>query len=90
MKKELYQLYLKVVECVNGISKSPFDIIDTSATLYVKYMDVLTPNLQEVMGKCLLFVNKDFEGEMTFDEMIGYGDELVEELSGCLGEYFDD
>lgn len=90
MRTELYDLYLMAVKGANCAETNQFKIIDKSATIYVKYMDELAPNLQEVMGKCLMFINKDFEGAITFDEMVSYGNELVEELSGCLGEYFSD
>lgn len=89
-RQELYNLYEMATNYMTNNTDKPFAVLDKAAEIYVNYKNQLSPSLQKVTGKCLCFINHDFESEMTFSEYASYGDELIEDLSGFLGEYFSD
>lgn len=90
LKQELHELYTMANDYVNGKNNKPSTILNKSAQLYVDYKDQLSPSLKKITGKSLSYVNMDFEYELPFDEYISCGNELIEELCGCLGEIFGD
>ena len=87
MKEKLYEIYEMAVDYLNGKDINPTSIISEAAGVYGEY-DV-PEQLKEVLSRCMLFTNKDFESELTIGEYINKGDSLIEELSGFLGEYFE-
>ena len=42
----------------------------------------------EVLTKCVYYINRDFDHEVSLAEYAEMSGELVEEISGCLGEFF--
>jgi len=97
LRCQLYGLYKKSADWMRGLNYENVDelnIINEGA-------DILTNNLEEldsiegqfervydVLTKCVYYINKDFEHEVTLEEYMAMGGELVEEISGYLGEFF--
>ena len=91
MNKDLYLVYNLATEYLAPQTNiSPIEVLGKAADVYVNYANEL-PNdsLKEVCGKCLCFINHDFEEDMTIKEWIAYGDELIEELSAYIGAWLD-
>ena len=96
LRCQLYGLYKKSADWMQGLNENvnELNIINEGA-------DILTNNLEEldsiegrferayeVLTKCVYYINKDFDHEVTLAEYDALGGELVEEISGCLGEFF--
>lgn len=87
MEKELFELYeLASAYLDNG--NNPLQIIRKASDLYVNHSSNIPQDILNVCGQCMLYVNKDFEENMTFDKYVVLGEELIETLSGVLGEHF--
>lgn len=97
LRCQLYGLYKKTSDWLQGLnheSVNELNIINEGA-------DILTNNLEEldsiegqfecvyeVLTRCVYYINKDFDHEVTLGEYLEISGELVEEISGCLGEFF--
>lgn len=97
LRCQLYGLYKKSADWLQGLNYenvNELNIINEGA-------DILTNNLEEldsvegqfegvyeVLTKCVYYINKDFDHEVTLEEYMAMGGELVEEISGYLGELF--
>lgn len=87
MEKKLYQIYDLASRYICGDDTALHtEIIGLAAQL--AYEESLPNELKELFGRCLCYTNKDFEKPMTFAEYVSLGEELIEELSGFLGEHF--
>ena len=86
MEKKLRDLYKAATSYLCNESDNPFVVLDKAAEIYTEYGSTLSPQLQEVLGKCLCFINHDFEEPINFAKYVSYGDELIEEISGFVGE----
>lgn len=97
LRCKLYGLYKKSADWLQGLNYenvNELNIINEGA-------DILNDNLEEldsiegqfegvyeVLTKCIYYINRDFDHEVTLKEYVELGGELVEEISGCLGELF--
>lgn len=97
LRCQLYGLYKKSADWLQGLNSenvNKLNIINEGA-------DILTNNLEEldsiegqfegvyeVLTRCVYYINKDFDHEVTIEEYMAMGGELVEEISGYLGEFF--
>lgn len=97
LRYQLYGLYKKSVDWMQRLNYenvNELNIINEGA-------DILTNNLEEldsiegnfegvyeVLTRCVYYINKDFDHEVTIEEYMAMGGELVEEISGYLGEFF--
>ena len=86
---ELHELNKMVADYMQAKTNNPIVILEKVAKIYVNNKDELDQKLQLVFFKCMLFINYDFEEGTTCQEFYKLGDELIEDLSGYLGEYFD-
>lgn len=87
--KDLYQVYDMATKYLTGEDISPIIIISKASDVYIKYLEDVPEQLVDILIQCSLYINKDFGKEISFSEYITMGEELVEELSGILGEYFE-
>ena len=86
---ELHEISRMVADYMYGKTNNPISIIKKAAEIYVKYGDELPDILKTTFGECLAFTNRDFEKDCTIQEYCERGGELIEDLSGFLGEYFE-
>lgn len=97
LNKKLFQLYQKAAHFINNAEPDDvqLEIINAAADILVEHEPELLEEAPEyvahILGKCLAYINKDFEDGVnpTLDEYVGMGYDLVEELSGYLGTYFE-
>ena len=79
--KEVYDLYDKCTKWLNGDDTcTPKEIIEEA-------VDVLAdiPELDSIWEKCMFHINN--WNENSIEDQCAEDEEIVEELSGCLGEY---
>lgn len=97
LRCQLFGLYKKAADWLQGLNYenvNELNIINEGA-------DILTNNLEEldsiegkfesvyeVLTRCVYYINKDFDHEVTLKEYVELGGALVEEISGYLGELF--
>lgn len=81
MKNKIENLYKRAVNYIEGITD------DTAHNIINYACDVLADNedLRELYGRCCFHIN--MWNDNTFEEQIAEGDEIIEEISGTLGEY---
>lgn len=87
---EIAKLDTMAADYVAEKTNYPFVVLDKAAEIYVNHTTDLSPELQEVFGRCLSFINHDFEKPMTFEEFVSYGDSLIEEVCGYCGQLLDE
>jgi hypothetical protein len=106
LRQRLFALYQRAAAYINGESEDDAEneIISEGAQIYIEYEEYLNGFVKAVIlkdleavrnvfltiGKCLTHQNRDFDHEVTFAEYTEMGYEIVEELSGFLGAFFDD
>ena len=79
--EEIYKLYEKCVNWLNGDDTyTPKEIIENA-------VDILADNseLNEIWKECAFHINNWYGN--TIEEQCEQAEELVEDLSGSLGEY---
>lgn len=87
---ELHELNKMVADYMQAKANNPITILEKAAKIYVNHKDELGQKLQLVFFNCMLFIKHDFgKKDITCQEFCELGDELIEDLSGYLGEYFD-
>lgn len=95
LRIKLFAIYKEAADYINNAEpkNTQLDIINDAALVVVENLEELeeAPDVQHVLGKCLLYINKDFEDGVnpTLEEYADIGYELVEELSGFLGAFFE-
>ena len=94
LNDKLYSLYERASDYINRADCDTIpDIIKNGADIFVEHEDELAemPSVAEVLGACLIHINKWFEDDEvpTLEEYEDDGYELVEEISGTLGEFFE-
>ena len=87
LHSKLQQLYIDAVNYCEEKEFKPLTIINDAADIYVQYEKELPDSLKEPLGKCLPYINQDFEENYTFSEYCEIGDTLIEDLMGYIGEY---
>lgn len=97
LKNKLFALYEKAANYMMEKENAPTEteIITEAATLYTENKEAIDnencPQL-DFLGVCPLYINKDFDNDMEVDETdyedMGY--DIVENISGFLGQYFGD
>ena len=87
--KQLVDVYDRANKYIAGEDVNPIEILEDVANLYVEYGNKLPEELTDTFSNCMLFINKDFDKPMRFDEYIDYGDELIEDLCGTIGKYLN-
>lgn len=82
MKNKIYNLYERAVNYLDGTSMddTPLAIINYACEVLADVED-----FRELYGRCCFHIN--MWNDNTFEEQIAEGDEIVEEISGELGEY---
>ena len=88
--KQLVDVYDRANKYIAGEDVNPVEILEDVANLYVEYGNKLPEELTDIFSDCMLFINKDFDKPIRFDEYIDYGDELIEDLCGTIGKYLND
>ena len=94
LRCQLFGLYEMAADYI-GDNKGCYianHIINEGANLLFDNLEVLEAydSIFEVLTKCVYFINMDFDHELTLAEYADKGPELVEEISGVLGEFFDE
>ena len=79
--KEVYDLYDKCLNCMNG------DDTFTPKAIIEEAVDVIAdiPELDAIWEKCVFHINN--WNEQSIEEQCDQDEEIVEELSGYLEEY---
>ena len=88
MDNDLKDLAKLVSSYMIGDEINVFDIFTLASQIYECYGDELPNDLKRLCCDSLLYLERDFEENPTFKEYIEIGEELIEDLSGALGEYF--
>ena len=97
LRCQLYGLYKKAADWMMGLNYenvSQLDIINDGADILVENLEELDSiegqfeGVYEVLTRCVYYINKDFDHDVTLKEYAELGGELVEEISGYLGEFF--
>lgn len=87
--KQLADIYNRATDYIAGKDIDPIAILGDAADIYIKYGAEMPEELIDIFSHCVLFINKDFDKPMRFDEYIDYGDELIEDLCGTIGKYLN-
>ena len=97
LRCQLYGLYKKASDWLQGLNYenvNELNIINEGADVLLYNLEELDSvegrfeGVYEVLTKCVYYINKDFDHEVTLQEYVAMGGELVEEISGYLGELF--
>lgn len=88
--KQLVDIYNRASDYIAGKDINPIDILTDAANLYMEYDSELPETLTDTFSECVLFINKNFDRPIRFDDYIDYGDELIQDLCRELGEYLND
>lgn len=97
LRCQLYGLYKKSADWLQGLNYenvNELNIINEGADILTEHLEELDSvegqfeGVYEVLTKCVYYINKDFDHEVTLEEYMAMGGELVEEISGYLGELF--
>lgn len=94
LRKALFGLYTEAADYI-GDNKGYYlasDIINEGADILMENLELISPfeKMFDVLTQCVYFINKDFDHDLTFEEYAAKGDEIIEEISGFLGEFFND
>ena len=84
---KLNELYKICAAYNGGHYNQPLTIIDEAAKIYIEHENELPANLKEPLGKCVPFINHNLEKDITFEEYCEFGEELIEDIIGYVGEY---
>lgn len=99
LRCKLYGLYKKAADWLQGLNYenvNELNIINEGADILNDHLEELDSiegrfeSVYEVLTKCVYYINKDFDHDVTLKEYVELGGELVEEISGFLGEFFGD
>ncbi len=97
LRCQLYGLYKKSVDWLlrlNYENVNELNIINDGADIIFNNLEELDSIdgrfecVYEVLTKCVYYINKDFDHEVTLAEYVEMSGKLVKEISGCLGELF--
>lgn len=99
LRCQLYGLYKKSTDWLQGLNYenvNELNIINEGADILINNLEELdsieesesTYGIYEILTRCVYYINKDFDHEVTIEEYMAMGGELVEEISGYLGEFF--
>ena len=98
LRLKLYGLYKKSSDWLmelNCENVSELDIINEGADILVENIEELSSiegqfeGVYEVLTRCVYYINNDFDHDVTLKEYVELGGELIEEISGYLGEFFE-
>ena len=106
LRKRLFDLYNRAAAYINGEGEdsAEYDIVSEGAQIYVEYTEYMNEfakaviiedfesvnNAFLIIGKCYTIHNRDFDHEVTYEEWMEMTCDIVEEISGFLGAFFDD
>lgn len=97
LRCQLYGLYKKASYWLQGLNYenvNELNIINEGADILTEHLEELDSvegqfeSIYEVLTRCVYYINKDFDHEVTLAEYMAMGGKLVKEISGCLGEFF--
>lgn len=97
LRCQLYGLYKKASYWLQGLNYenvNELNIINEGADILTEHLEELDSvegqfeSIYEVLTKCVYYINKDFDHEVTLQEYVAMGGKLVEEISGFLGKFF--
>lgn len=91
MEKELREIYKLAADYMQDKDVNDYDIIQKAADAYVKYGNELPDALIPTFYECFELTN--FCGDddvLELKGIVNLSNSLVEDLSGYLGEYFND
>lgn len=95
---QLFGLYKKASDWMQGLNYenvNELNIINEGADILLENLEELSSikgefeKVNEVLTKCVYYINKDFDYDITLKEYVELGGELIEEISGYLGEFFE-
>ena len=87
---ELHELNKMAADYMQAKTNNPFVILEKAVNIYVNHKDELDQELQLVFLNCMLFISHYFgKKDITHQELCKLCDEVIEDLSGYLGEYFN-
>lgn len=98
LRCQLYGLYKKSADWLQGMNYenvNELNIIYEGADILIEHLEELDSikghfeGVYEVLTRCVYYINKDFDHDVTLKEYVELGGELVEEISGYLGELFE-
>lgn len=98
LRCQLYGLYNKSADWLQGMNYenvNELNIIYEGADILIEHLEELDSikghfeGVYEVLTRCVYYINKDFDHDVTLKEYVELGGELVEEISGYLGELFE-
>ena len=96
LRCQLYGLYKKSADWLQGLNSenvNELNIIYEGADILIEHLEELDSieghfeGVYEVLTRCIYYINKDFDHDVTLKEYVELGGELVEEISGYLGEF---
>jgi len=97
LRCQLYGLYKKASDWLQGLNTdkvNELNIINEGADILINNLEELDSiegqfeSIYEVLTRCVYYINKDFDHDVTLKEYVELGTKLVEEISGYLGEFF--
>lgn len=97
LRCQLYGLYKRSADWLQGLNYenvNELNIINEGANVLLYNLEELDSvegkyeGVYEVLTKCVYYINRDFDHEVSLAEYAEMSGELVEEISGCLGEFF--
>lgn len=96
LRCQLYGLYKESADWLQGLNENvnELSIINEGADILFYNLEELdsvegkNEGVYEVLTKCVYYINRDFDHEVTLAEYVEMSGELVKEISGCLGEFF--
>lgn len=97
LRCQLYGLYKRSADWLQGLNYenvNELNIINEGANVLLYNLEELDSvegkyeGVYEVLTKCVYYINRDFDHEVSLAEYVEMSGELVEEISGCLGEFF--
>ena len=97
LRRQLCGLYKKSADWLQGLNRenvNELNIINEGADILTNYLEELDSiegqfeSVYEVLTRCVYYINKDFDHEVTLAEYVEMSGELVKEISVCLGKIF--
>lgn len=97
LRCQLYGLYKKSADWLCGKNTENVDeltIINEGADIILHNLEELDSiegefeGVYEVLTRCVYYINRDFDHDVTLKEYVVLGGELVEEICGYLGDLF--
>lgn len=87
LSHKLNELYKICAAYNEGYYNQPITIIEEAAKIYVEHKKEFPNDLKEPFGKCMAFINQGLERYITIEECCELGGELIEDVTGYIGEY---